>query len=463
MNQITIEMSEPSCSKQHLDIIECRRILTMIQPECLTTYKSRNYTEDALRQLRILARSKSLNDCFDLSSIEILVCLAKDRYLEAQMCLHNIILNYPTSREFCIEPYIDCFTSRQFDECSQEILNFDLKILFLLSALNPSSRKRILDKTYDTLLKLISKTEFSDLSAQETLCEILKVLFNLTIEQPLPEVPLYEILIKLLSHFDFDSKKNDGVFVDTVHLLTNLPHGIYNLFTEEISDKMLHFLNSRLSICNNCDIRENLLPILTCCVTMCRSNRKIRYHWKDKILPKNTNYATRPELNDSIRGNLVRLMTSVDTEIKEATALLIFILCKENVNRFIKYTGFGNAAGFLANRGLMQLEESKIRQNIPTQVYSSDSDTSDSEEYLSNLNKINPVTGAYQIPGQDPMDGMSEEQKEHHAVELAKLINTLSEGGIIKPMGIGKDGNIEEISPANFIQKRREADDETSE
>lgn len=45
------------------------------------------------------------------------------------------------------------------------------------------------------------------------------------------------------------------------------------------------------------------------------------------------------------------------------------------VGRLIKYTGYGNAAGMLSNRGLMLGGRSNT-------VYSSDSEDSDTEEYL---------------------------------------------------------------------------------
>lgn len=46
-----------------------------------------------------------------------------------------------------------------------------------------------------------------------------------------------------------------------------------------------------------------------------------------------------------------------------------------SVGRMIKYTGFGNAAGLFANRGLL------CKTSNPD--YSSDSEDSDTEEYLS--------------------------------------------------------------------------------
>ena len=45
------------------------------------------------------------------------------------------------------------------------------------------------------------------------------------------------------------------------------------------------------------------------------------------------------------------------------------------MDRLIKYTGYGNAAGLLASRGLMTGQSTRIND------YSSDSDDSDTEEY----------------------------------------------------------------------------------
>lgn len=40
--------------------------------------------------------------------------------------------------------------------------------------------------------------------------------------------------------------------------------------------------------------------------------------------------------------------------------------------------------------------------------------------------RINPVVGCYQEPGVSALEGMSEEQKEHEAVQLANLIDQLA-------------------------------------
>lgn len=47
-----------------------------------------------------------------------------------------------------------------------------------------------------------------------------------------------------------------------------------------------------------------------------------------------------------------------------------------SVDRLIKYTGYGNAAGLLASRGLM------LGGSKPSVDYSSGSEDSDTEEYV---------------------------------------------------------------------------------
>lgn len=71
----------------------------------------------------------------------------------------------------------------------------------------------------------------------------------------------------------------------------------------------------------------------------------------------------------------------------------------------IKYTGYGNAAGMFANRGLMAVQ----RVTGDYAQYSSDSD-SDTEEYLAAAPNINPVTGRYEPNLSNPTEHMSEEQ-----------------------------------------------------
>merc|ERR1712062_330071 len=98
-----------------------------------------------------------------------------------------------------------------------------------------------------------------------------------------------------------------------------------------------------------------------------------------------------------------------------------------------KHTGYGNAAGLLARRGLMMGGRGE-------NTYSDTDTDSDTEEYVSNAHKINPVTGHVEPPKVSPFEGMTEEQKEYEANRLANLIHKLSDLGAASPGRIGPEG-----------------------
>lgn len=93
------------------------------------------------------------------------------------------------------------------------------------------------------------------------------------------------------------------------------------------------------------------------------------------------------------------------------------------VRRFVKYTGYGNAAGLLATRGLLGGQRSQATSSGTR--YSSDSD-SDTEEYRQIKDRVNPVTGQVEEEQPDPMEGMTEDEKEEEAHRLVSLFNKLS-------------------------------------
>lgn len=121
-------------------------------------------------------------------------------------------------------------------------------------------------------------------------------------------------------------------------------------------------------------MHESLAPILICLSEMARANRVIRKYMRCQVLPHLEDVLNRPEEGVTLRNKLVKLMTNPNTDVKELVADFLFVLCKENVGRLIKYTGYGNAAGLLANRGLMLGGNGR--------EYSSESEDSDTEEYL---------------------------------------------------------------------------------
>eukprot|EP01039_Chlorochromonas_danica_P009546 gene9546-10551_t len=56
---------------------------------------------------------------------------------------------------------------------------------------------------------------------------------------------------------------------------------------------------------------------------------------------------------NTLRYELINLMTSLDTQIKRIVAEFLFALCQKNVNEFVYRTGFGNSVALLQLKGLV--------------------------------------------------------------------------------------------------------------
>lgn len=309
--------------------------------------------------------------------------------------------------------------------------------------------------------------------------QVLKVLFNLTISvenRQLDEIEeahffrLVSILHDLLLCDTKNGNKREELQSQTVNLLTNMPSKSYEELLSKISElgrpenpeyeydemnmevlaALLKFLDKRLDDinANSSNNLEKVAPILICLAKASSSQPIIRKYIRYQILPPLKDIRSRPEDGTTLRNKLVRFMTSPDMHLKQLTAHLLFVLCKENTSRLIKYTGYGNAAGLLAGRGLLSCINSNSN-------YSSDSEESDTEEYVQNIDRINPVTGCIDQPrsGPNPLDHMSEEQKEYEANKLACIMDQLHRGGVIQPCKIDKDGRPVPVEHILELQK----------
>lgn len=260
--------------------------------------------------------------------------------------------------------------------------------------------------------------DLDDLSV-DLCCEVLKVLYNLAYwiqKNNLDDceeahfIRLVGILHDLLLTDTKSKDKRYYLLNHTVNLFNNIPAkcfeellvpipeiGVLDNPKYEYEDKnveaiavLVEFLEKRLDTKydKSVTLYESLLPILSCMCEMAKTHPIIRKYLRLQILPPLKDVMHRPEEGTTLRNKLVKLMTSPNTQIKDMVAEFLFILCKENTGRLIKYTGFGNSAGLIANRGL--LLASRDRGN-----YSSDSEESDTEEYRRMVDKINPVTGEH--------------------------------------------------------------------
>lgn len=197
--------------------------------------------------------------------------------------------------------------------------------------------------------------------------------------------------------------------------------------------QILAFLHARLNAPEEQSC-EKLTPVMTMMVTVCQSSRTVRKFVRMRVMPPLRDVTQRPEEGTSLRSRLVKLMTSPVIELKHLAATLLFVLCNRSVERLIKYSGYGNCAGLLASLGLLAGGSNN------TSAESSDSEDSDTEEYDRVKHMVNPVTGCYEPVRPNPMEEMSEEQREYEAIKLVNALDKLIRSGNVKPCGVGPDG-----------------------
>ncbi|KAM5132407.1 chaperone Ric-8A isoform 1-T1 [Mantella aurantiaca] len=480
-----------------------------LQPSCQVV---------CLETIRILSRDKyGLSPFTSRSAMQILAQYAgldysdetevprmpdSESVVEALKALCNIVYNSVEAQEVAKELRFVCGLARRLKlynetRLSHESKFFDLRLLFLLTALRVDVRRQLarelrgvslltdaLESTlalkWSDIYEVVTDRLAPPLGKEETerVMEILKTLFNITFDISRREVDeedaaLYRHLAAILRHCLL--RQSDGedrteeFHGHTVNLLVNLPlmcldvlltpkveHGSVeymgmNMDTVEV---LIQFLDRRLD--RGHKLRETLTPVLNLLTESSRVHRETRKFLRAKVLPPLRDVKNRPEVGNTLRNKLVRLMTHVDTDVKHCAAEFLFVLCKENVSRFVKYTGYGNAAGLLAARGLLAGGRGEGR-------YSEDEDT-DTEEYREAKPNINPVTGRVEEKQPNPMDGMTDEQKEYEAMKLVSMFDKLSSREqIIQPMGVTSDGRLEPLDEAaqRMLQQQESSDLET--
>ncbi|XP_022598318.1 synembryn-A-like [Seriola dumerili] len=407
---------------------------------------------------------------------------------EAMKVLCNVVYNSTWAQERFSGLRLMCGLTERLSSsvsCSSpsSVQFYELRLMFLITALRPELSTQlqqeggvsILTAAMESCLEVQWKEQYEcvlhpaappiSLEASQRIIEILKILFNITYsthrqEPSEDDAALYRHLVAILRlclmRKCMLSDDTDELQGHTVNLLTALPLQCLDVLlmvppgpnseqcqgvNMDCVHTLLTFMERRLE--SGDKIKEKLTPILNLLTESCRAHRETRHYIRKHILPPLTDVSHRPEEGSTVKSRLIRLMTHLDTDLKHCAADLIFVLCKENVRRFVKYTGYGNAAGLLATRGLLGGQGS--RTSSSDAQYSSDSD-SDTEEYRQVKDRINPVTGRVEAEHSDPMEGMTEEEKEEEARRLIMLFNKLSRDSIIQPMGVDSEGKLVSVS-----------------
>lgn len=84
---------------------------------------------------------------------------------------------------------------------------------------------------------------------------------------------------------------------------------------------LLSTLEKRVKIKHYVAMKEKTLAVLTAFCYVCRMNRLIRKYLRKELLPPLVVSDIRPEERKDTRGDIVRLMTTVDVPLKVSKVL----------------------------------------------------------------------------------------------------------------------------------------------
>lgn len=87
---------------------------------------------------------------------------------------------------------------------------------------------------------------------------------------------------------------------------------------------------------------ELLSPVLTALVKCAQCNSLQRRYLRSEVLPPLTDVQNRPEVGNTLRNRLCRLLTTPATQVRDLVAEFLFIICKENGMQTIEYESTDN-------------------------------------------------------------------------------------------------------------------------
>ncbi|XP_023340819.1 synembryn-A [Eurytemora carolleeae] len=419
--------------------------------------------DKALKCCKLLSRDRvGINECIENKNVDLLIQKSGISRLqpdsepgvrfESKMVLSNLIHQSSTVQAYCtVNGFLkDILTTITNHKDRNEVERFDLRLLFLLTALCSEQRQvansehRALTLINNNLKSCLDMSPCSPVLALYVV-EVLKVLFNLALESRTEDTEeltrICKTLDSVLNHAYEDKDSENMVVSNVINFLTNMDgkmepttyiiHKISNIqrILDYLLMKLEEYSENKLK-----NLKEEVSPTLSVLWILSKMHREVRKYLKQIILPPLTaeDIQNKPEKGSSPRSRLVSLLTNPDQDVATMTAEFLFVLCKHNVGKLVKHSGYGNAAGLLARRGL--LLGGRGEEN-----FSSDEE-SDTEEYQKEAHKVNPITGCVEEDRPNPLEGMSEEQKEYEAMKLVNMMDKLVKDGFIQPARIGEDG-----------------------
>ncbi|KAL4259413.1 synembryn family protein [Pleurotus pulmonarius] len=165
---------------------------------------------------------------------------------------------------------------------------------------------------------------------------------------------------------------------------------------------------------------ELISPLVVLVTRMCLADESCRTRVRNLIVPPDLDRKSPLESRSDILGRCLRLLACVyHDRLKTSVGEMLFAMCDSDATTLSALVGYGNVAGFLFNKGIM---------NAPP---ANTSTTSDSPIFASGGAELNPITGTEVQKVEVPE--MTDEEKEREAEKLFILFDRLERTGALPP------------------------------
>ncbi|KAJ7047945.1 guanine nucleotide exchange factor [Mycena alexandri] len=170
---------------------------------------------------------------------------------------------------------------------------------------------------------------------------------------------------------------------------------------------------------------DELSPLVVLITRLCIADEGSRVRTRDWVCPPDLDRSAAAgalEGRPDLLGRCLRLLGSVyHARLKDSVGEMLFVICDSDATTMSTLFGYGNVAGFLFNKGIM---------NAPPPP--SASSTTPAGLAAAAAENINPITGTAQ-EAREPVPEMTEEEKEREMEKLFVVFDRLERRGEIAP------------------------------
>ncbi|KAI9330200.1 guanine nucleotide exchange factor [Obelidium mucronatum] len=204
---------------------------------------------------------------------------------------------------------------------------------------------------------------------------------------------------------------------------------------------------------------EIIPPVVLVLKELANCHPKLREILRGFLTPEDIDRTRKLDSTDTTVARLIRLMTSISLEnVKNSVGELLYALFDEDASKLTSYIGYGNAAGFLFQRGIMSDPNSggggASSSERPSSALSDDTvNDADSYEIYDGPKeqapaassskkgkgkaqpKLNPITGEImkdEKQTNEEWDRLSDAEKEYETYKLMEMLDKLNKSGFIK-------------------------------